>query len=186
MEPNSIVLYLHIVGVLGFFIALGLEWVGLKQIRNAMVLEQVRAWMGIFKSLRTFGFALMGTTAITGIYMMVTDTGLVPYIYISILALVLAILLSMVVTGPRMVAIGQAMAIGKGTLSSAFYSSANNPLLLISIQTRIAIALAIVFLKITKPELAGSMIAIGFAIVLGIALSLYSPKHVQAQEGSAD
>ncbi|HSB67501.1 MAG TPA: hypothetical protein VLD65_13070, partial [Anaerolineales bacterium] len=115
-----------------------------------------------------------------------TDTGLVPYIYISILALVLAILLSMVVTGPRMVAIGQAMAIGKGTLSSAFYSSANNPLLLISIQTRIAIALAIVFLKITKPELAGSLLAIGVAIIFGIALSLYSPKHVQAEEGSAD
>ena len=78
----------------------------------------------------------MGTTVITGIYMMLTDTGLVPWLYVSIGALVLVILLSVVVTAPRMVAIGQALANGKGTLSKTFHNLANHPLLWISIQTR--------------------------------------------------
>jgi len=186
MDAYSIVLFVHIVGVLGLFVALGLEWTGLRQIRNATVPEQVRSWMGVLKSTRGAGFASMLTTVITGIYMILADTGLVPWIYISILSLVLVILLSVVLTGPRMVAIGQALAMGKGTLSSTFYSSANHPLLLISIQTRIAIALGIVFLKITKPELAGSLLTIGVAIVLGIATSLHLPQHEQAHEGSAD
>jgi len=186
MNANSLALFLHIVGVLGLFVALGLERTGLRQIRSALVPEQVRAWMGILKSARGMGFASMLTTVITGIYMILTDTGLVPWIYVSILALVMVILLSVVLTGPRMVAIGQALATGKGTLSSSFRSFANHPLLWVSIQTRIALALGIVFLKITKPELAGSLVTIGVAVVLGLASTLHLPLRERAQEGSAD
>ena len=39
MNDYSIALFLHIVGALGFFVALGLEWTGLRQIRSAMTLE---------------------------------------------------------------------------------------------------------------------------------------------------
>ncbi len=186
MDAYSIVLYFHIVGVLGLFVALGLEWTGLRQIRSASVPEQVRAWMGVLKGTRGVGFASMLATVITGTYMILADTGLVPWIYISILALVLVILLSVVLTGPRMVAIGQAMAMGKGTLSSTFYTAVNQPLLWVSIQTRIALALGIVFLKITKPELAGSLLTIGVAIILGVATALYLPQREHAHEGSTD
>jgi hypothetical protein len=185
MEPNSVVLFLHIVGVLGFFVALGVEWIGLKQVRSASVFEQVSTWMSIFKGMRGFAFASMGTTMVTGIYLMVTDTGLVPYVYISILALIFVILLSIVITGPRMAALGQALTMGKGTLSGAFYRAANSSLLTFSIQTRIAIALGIVFLKVTKPGLIGSLLVMGLATVLGISTSLYLPKREQAHEDSA-
>ena len=185
MDAYTIVLYLHIVGVLGLFVALGLEWTGLRQIRSALVPEQVHAWMGVLKSTRGVGFASMLTTVITGTYMILADTGLVPWIFISILALLLVILLSVVLTGPRMVAIGQAMVMGKGTLSSNFRILTNHPLLWISIQTRIAIVLGIVFLKIAKPELAGSLLAIGVAIILGLATALHLPQPEQAHEGPA-
>jgi hypothetical protein len=185
MEPNSVVLYLHIVGVLGFFVALGVEWIGLRQVRIALIFEQVHAWMSIFKGMRRLGFVSMGTAVVTGIYLMVTDTGLVPYVYISILALILVMLLSIVITGPRMAALGHAMAIGKGTLTSTFYSLANHPLLIVSIQIRIAIALGIVFLKITKPELAASLLAMGVAIVLGLASTVAFSRRQQTQKGSS-
>ena len=42
MNAYTIVLFLHIVGALGFFVALGLEWTGLSQLQSAMSLEQVR------------------------------------------------------------------------------------------------------------------------------------------------
>ena len=183
MDAYSVVLFVHIVGVLGIFVALSLEWTGLRQIRAALVPDQVRTWMGILNSTRRMGFASMGTTVITGIYMMLTDTGLVPWLYVSIGALVLVILLSVVLTGPRMMAVGQAMAMGKSTLSSTFYSLANHPLLRVSIQTRIALALGIVFLKITKPELVGSLLAIGIAILLGLASTLQLTRGEPAVKG---
>jgi len=43
MDDYAIALFLHIVGAVGFFVALGLEWTGLRQIRSAMTPEQVAA-----------------------------------------------------------------------------------------------------------------------------------------------
>jgi hypothetical protein len=50
----------------------------------------------------------------------------------------------------------------------------------------VAITLGIVFLKTAKPDLGGSLLTIGVAIVLGLALALPMPRREQAQEGSAD
>ena len=186
MNDYSITLFLHIVGALGFFVALGLEWTGLSQIRSAMTLEQVRGWMVILKSVRKVGFVSMLTTVISGFYMMAAVWGGVAWIYMSLGALVLVIVLSVTLTGPRMAAIGQALATEKGAVSQTFHSAANHPLLWISIQTRVAIALGIVFLKTAKPDLGGSLLTIGVAIVLGLASALPMPRRERAQEGSAD
>ena len=183
MDANSIALFLHIVGALGFSVALGLEWTGLWQIRSAMTLEQVRTWMGILRNVRKVGFVSMLTTAITGIYMMVTDWGGLAWIIAAMGSLVLVIALAQAVTGPRMAAIGRALAAEKGSLSNTFQSLANHPLLWISIQTRMAITLGIMFLKTAKPDLGGSLITIGVAIVLGLASALPMPRRERAQEG---
>jgi hypothetical protein len=124
----------------------------------------------------------MLTTVVTGIYMMVTSWGAVAWISVTMGAVVLVILLSLVLTGPRMAAIGHALATEKGVLSATFHSLASHPLLLISIDTRVAIALGIVLLKVAKPGLGGSLLTMGIAIVLGIAAGLYLPRHERAQE----
>jgi hypothetical protein len=186
MNDYSIVLFIHIVGALGFFVALGLEWTSLSQIRSAMTLEQVRPWMGILKSVRKVGFVSMLTTVITGIYLMLTVWGGEAWIIVTVGSLVLVIALVQVVTAPRMAAIGQALVTEKGSISQAFHSIANHLFLWISIQTRVAIALGIVFLKIAKPDFGGSLLTIGVAIALGIASALPMPRRKPAQEGSAD
>ena len=186
MNSYSIVLFFHIVGALGVFLALGLEWTGLWQFRNAMTAEQVRPWMGIFKSVRKVGFASMLMTVITGIYLMVTFWGSEAWLIVTLGSLVLIIALAQVVTAPRMAAIGRALATEKGPLSNTFHSLVNQPLLWISIQTRAAIALGIIFLKIAKPDLVGSLLTIGVAIVLGLASALYFPRRERVQASSTD
>ncbi len=185
MNGYSITLFLHITGAVGLFVALGLEWTGLWQIRSAVTLEQIRTWMGIFKSVRKVGFASMLTAVITGIYMTVTDWGGAAWIYASIGSLVLVIALSLALTGPRMAAIGRALATEKGAVSQTFHSLANHPLLWISIQTRVAIAVGIVFLKTAKPDLVGSLLTIGVAVVLGIASALPMFRSKRVHEGLA-
>ena len=128
----------------------------------------------------------MLTTVLTGIYMVLKVWGWVSWIIVTIGSLVLVIVLSVALSKPRMIAIGRALATEKGPVSQTLHDLANNPILWISIQTRVAIILGIVFLKIAKPGLGGSLLTIGIVIVLGIALALPLSRRVRAQEGSAD
>ena len=184
MNGFSIALFLHIVGALGVFVALSLEWTGLRQIQSAMLPEQVRPWMGFLRSTNKVGFPSMLTTVATGIYMAVNGVGWVPWILVVIGSLVLIIVLSVVLTKPRMVAIGQALAMEKGPLSQAFHSLVDHPVLWISIQTRITIALGIVFLKIATPDLVGSLLTMGIAILLGFVSSLPMSRRVRLHKAS--
>lgn len=186
MNDYSIALFLHIVGALGFFVALGLEWTGLWQLRSAILPDQVRTWMGILKSARRVGFVSMLTAVVSGVYMMATVWGGVAWIIVVIGSLVGVIVLSLALTGPRMATIGRTLALEKGPLSQTFHSAANHPLLWISIQTRVALALGIIFLKIAKPDLGGSLLTIGVAIVLGVAAALPMARREAAQEASAN
>jgi hypothetical protein len=62
----------------------------------------------------------------------------------------------------------------------------NHPILWISNQTRVAIILGLVYLKIAKPDLGGSLLTIGVAIVLGLASALPMSRPVRVQEGPGD
>jgi hypothetical protein len=174
MNTYLIALFLHIVGALGLSVALGLEWTSLRQIQNTNPPGQARAWMGILKSTNKVGFISMLTTVITGVYMLLTVWGWVAWILVTIGALALMIAISRVVTVPRLKALGQA----QGTVL--------DPLLWVSIQTRVAIVLGIIFLKIAKPDLGGSLLTIGVAIIIGIAATLPVARREHTQEWSAD
>jgi hypothetical protein len=186
MNSFSIALFLHIVGALGVSVALGLEWTALQQIRNARLPEQVRPWMGVLKSTNKLGFPSMLATVITGFYMVLNGIGWVPWILVVLGALVLIIVLSAVLTKPRMLVIGQALAEEKGQVSQTFHNLVNDPILWISIQTRMAIVLGIIYLKIATPGLGGSLLTIGVAIVLGVASALPKFRAVRTREASTD
>ena len=184
MNGYAIALFFHIVGALGFFVALGLEWTGLWQIGSATTSKLVRAWMSISKSAHRLGIAAM--LLVSGSYMMATVWGGVAWIVVSLGALVLRVVLTLALTGPRMAALGRALATEKGSVTTTFHNVANQPLLWISIQTRIAIALSIIFLKTAKPDVGGSLLTLGIAVVLGLASALPVPRRERAQEWLTD
>lgn len=182
MSTYAIALFFHIVGALGFFLALGLEWTGLWHLRSALHAHEVRAWMGILKSARRLGFVSMLAAVISGIYMMAMAGGRVPWLVVTVGALIVVIVLSLALSGPRTMAIGRALATEHGTVSPTFHRVANHPLLWISIQTRVAITLGIVLLKTARPDWRGSLLIIGVAIVLGLASALPVPRRERAHE----
>ncbi len=186
MNTYSIALFFHIVGALGFSAALGLEWTRLRQIQGATTTEQVRASMQIYKSVRRFGMASMLTILVFGFYMAAVAWGGPAWITVALGSLVLIIALTVVLTRPRIAAIEQALHSEKGPLSPDLHQLANHPLLWISIQTRVAIALGVVFLMTVKPGWVGSLLTIGVAIVLGLTMSLPMLRRGRAQESPAD
>jgi hypothetical protein len=185
MNYYTISLFVHIVSAMGFFVALGLEWTSLRQIRAAMTSEQLREWMRISNSARRLGIISMLAILASGIYMMATAWGGVAWIIVALGALVLVIILSVAITRRRIAPIGRILAEEKGPLSPTLRSLANHPLLWISMQTRLAIALGIVFLMTAKPDLGGSLLVMGITIVIGLIIYLPMPRRAQAQEGPA-
>ena len=155
MNDYSLALFLHVVGALGFFVALGLEWTSLRHLRRAATVEQVREWMRVPAEMGRVGMIAMVMLLAAGFYMMVTVWGGVAWIMVTLGALVLAIPLGMVLTRRRMAAIGRTVSAETGPLSPTFHQLLHDPLLSISIQTRVAIAVGIVFLMTVKPDLIG-------------------------------
>lgn len=118
--------------------------------------------------------------------MLLTVWGWMPWILVMLESLALEIVLFVVLTIPRMAAMEQALTTEKGSISQTFHDLASHPILWISIQTRMAIVLGFILLKITKPNLAWSLLIIGVAIVLGLASALPMSRRVQAHERLAD
>src|SRR5262245_4367529 len=110
MSAYAIALFVHIVGALGFFVALALEWIGLRQLRSAKTSEPVPVWMGILKNAPKAGFVSMLTTVISGAYMMAAYWDSTPWLIVTLASLLLVIVLTAALTRPRMKAIGQALA----------------------------------------------------------------------------
>lgn len=52
MSVYTIALFLHILGALGMFAALGIEWAAAEPLRRAAHVAQARAWIRVLRSLR--------------------------------------------------------------------------------------------------------------------------------------
>ncbi|HEY3079619.1 MAG TPA: hypothetical protein VGM69_06900 [Chloroflexota bacterium] len=184
MPIYSFVVFLHVVGALGLFVAMGLEWVTVTRVRRAETAEQARDWLGLLGVIRWLSPASMAAILLAGIYMTATVWGGVGWIVVAFVALLLLPPLG-IITLRRLPKISEEMASERGPLSEARREQLADPLLLVSIQTRTAIALGIVFLMTNKPDAVGSAIAIVVAAVLGLAFSLPALKSALRARGPA-
>jgi hypothetical protein len=182
MNNYSIALFLHVVGALGFFVALGAEWTSLRHLRRATTIEQVREWIRIPTEMGRVGMIAILTLLAAGFYMMATVWGGVVWIIVALGAFVVIMILGMVVSRQRMAAIERAVTAEQGAMSPTLRQLLRHPLLWISIQTRVAIALGIVFLMTVKPDWSGSLLTIAVAIILGLASSLPILSRERVQE----
>ena len=185
MTNYSIALFLHIVGALGFFVALGLEWVSLRHLRRARTVEQVREWIRVPAEMGLVGMVAMVMLLAAGVYMMITVWGGKAWIIVSLGSLVPMSILGMVVSQRRMAAIERSVTMEHGTISPILHHMLHHPLLWISIQTRVAMGLGIVFLMTVKLGPIGSLLSIGVAIILGLASSLPTLSRERARQETA-
>ena len=181
----SIALFLHVVGALGVFVMLALEWVNLQRLQQVTTAEQVREWFTSSAGSRLVGGISFLLILTPGFYMTATAWGGVGWITVTLGAIVLMGLLGGVLTGPRMAAIKRGMETESGSISADLQRLLHHPLLWVSMQTRVAIALGIVFLMCVKPALVGSLLTVGVAIVLGLAASIATMGRRNVQEVTA-
>ncbi len=185
MDSSAIGIFLHVVGGIGMCVALGIEWAGLWQLRNVIQPVQVRAAMGLIKGATKLGFTSMLITVLVGLYMIWIEWGFVAWIVVSLAALLLVIGLNIVVTRPRLLAVGRTFAKDKGVITEAFHNQANHKLLWVSIQNRVAIVLGITFLMIAKPDITISLLTLVVSAIVGLAAAIPFLRRERVQEQMA-
>src|SRR5213593_2186165 len=165
MSLYALAVFLHIVGALGLFAALGLEWAGLLNLRRAGSAGQAQEWARLLASVRKVAGPAVLTILVTGIYLMATRWGGQGWIGVGFGGLVLIALLGATLTGRRTGAIVRAATSDPASLGDRV----RDPVLIVSAWLRTALALGVVFIMTTKPAAAGAVTALGVAVVLGLA-----------------
>ena len=172
MTTYSIALYFHIVGALGFFAALGLEWANLRRLQHLASTDQVRDWLRGFSGVRRLGAISMLTILVAGFYMMAIAHIDAAWLMVAFGTFILLMLLAMMLTGRWVTAIRLAVTSEQKVAAATLDPLLHHPMLAIGIQIRVAIALGAVFLMTVKPDLTGSLLAVGIAVLLGLASTL--------------
>ena len=169
---RSLVLFAHVVGVLALFVGLGLEWIGLHGIQRSTTRAEALPWLRLIAIVpRLFGIALAAIIA-SGFYLG-ARVGVLGNDWMR--ASYGALLLMAIVGGPvsrsPMRALKRVADVpADGTVAPR--AAAANPILQLSLRTRVAFGLAIVFLMIAKPATGESLLVLVLASIATIATSL--------------
>lgn len=175
MNLYSIALFFHILGALGFFMALALEWASLRHLWQATTTEQVREWLRVVTGATQLGAASMALILVAGFTLMVLGNFGTAWVIVAFWAFVLLAILRAALTGPRLAAIRRVVKDEQGTISVALSHALHHPLLRVSIQTRLAMTVGIVFLMTVKPDLGGALLTVGSVTLLGLVSGVLRP-----------
>jgi hypothetical protein len=169
---RSLVLFTHVVGVLALFTGLVLEWVGWITVQRSTARPEALTSIRMNVALqRVYGIAF-ATIIVSGVYLGrrfgVLGDG---WMLASYGGLVL-IGLTAGMARPRVRKLREALEDPSDRAFSALRSSASDTVLRVSLHTRIALALALVFLMIGKPDVGTAVGVIGFAFASALVTSL--------------
>jgi uncharacterized membrane protein len=173
MIIRSLVLFIHVVGVLVLFIGIAFEWLSLESLRRSTTSEHASSWVrlyGVVPRMYGFAFALL---LLSGIYL-ARGAGLFDSAWVR-LSLGLMVLMG-ILGGPAVRsqarAIGEAAGQGREIAFAALHSHVAHPRLRASLFMRAAMGLAAVYLMIGKPLLSASLLVTGGAVAVGLAMSV--------------
>ena len=164
------ILLLHIVGVIGLFIALTLELAVVSRLRAAKTTTQVHEWL-------TLSRVIDLVLPISAVFILISGLGLTfsawgwghAWIELSLGLLVLLGILGPVINGPRMKAIHvAAQAAPEGSIPPALRTAIFHPLLRAYVPIPILVALGAVIMMVLKLDWLGSGIVIALVLIGGL------------------
>jgi hypothetical protein len=166
--------FLHVVGALGLTAAFGVEAAGLAGLRRATGADEALLWLRTRRWVLLVGPASIGLVLVTGIYLTVVEWGWDAWILVSLANLVAIAGIGGLLTGIPMARLTPAVEQASGPLSQELRRGLRSPLLTVSLMTRIAITIGIVFLMVQKPTLLTCLLTITLAATVGVAAGLVS------------
>ncbi len=170
---RSLILFVHVVGVLMLFVGLGLEWLSLQSLRRATTRAEALSWVRANRAVPRASAVAVAIILASGFYLGarigVLDNA---WMHASYAAIVLMAIVGAGVARPRLAAIGRAAADPGERGLPALRAAASAALLLASLRLRVAFGLAVVYLMIAKPDSGESLAVLGLASAIAIAISV--------------
>jgi hypothetical protein len=166
-------LFLHILGALGFFIAIAILYIAVLGVRRAQTVQQIKLWTGAVAPVIRLVFPISGLVIlVAGIYMVVAVWGeRAPWAGVALIAFLLLMIASALLQGRRITMLGRQVADqpDNAPVNGALWTQAHDPVTWVGVNTAAAFATGIVYLMTLKPDALGSVIALLIALVVGLA-----------------
>ncbi len=173
MDWYQLVLFVHILGVLGLFMALGVELASMLGARRAHTIEAVRVWSSARGPLAIM-FPVTSLLILCAGLAMTLDVWGWGHAWID-LSLALLILLSVMgarVNGTHAKRIAErAAALGHGPIPLDLKNALNDPIHWTAVSSMVTLALGIVFLMVEKPGWLGSVVTLVIGLLVGVILA---------------
>jgi hypothetical protein len=172
MPYYQIALFLHILGVLGFFIAIGVLYGAVLGVRRAQTVQSIMLWTSAAAGVGRILFPISGLVIlITGLYMVVTVWGeRAPWAGVALIAFLILAIAATVIQGRRMAALERSAA-GQpesAPVTGALWTQTHDPVTWVAVNASAAVAIGIVYLMTLKPDALGSLIALLIALLVGL------------------
>ena len=170
MDLDRIILFCHVVAMIGLFANLAIESVGLRFLRRATSYEQSREWIKLWSLLVPFGVPSALVSLASGIYLAITlGAWNLDWVKVAVPTLVIVALAGGIV-GPRRNRLQAAIARNDGPLSYDLLVQIRHPLLRASLWFRAALLAGLVFDMTARPD--SSVLVIVTMAFIGILCSL--------------
>ena len=157
MTPYLLLVFLHVLGAVGLFMAWGVEGVALSQLARATTPNDARDAIALRRRIAPGGMVAMLTAVITGIWMMIVRWGHQPWEAGAMALLVAIIAVGIGFNGrakPQLAAAMKAEDIAPARLRLT------SAALTLSMRLRLTLGIGIIALMVLKPDVAGAL-AIG-------------------------
>ncbi len=171
MSIYSIVLFVHVVGAIGYCLGIGIWLFVLIGLRRAQRVEQVRALIHLTDLSGPFSGISVLLLLAAGLYMAFTEgSELSSWVLVALISLILMVPTSAAFIVPQRRALDRlAREAPDGELSPTLKQRIHDPVLLTVVQTVAALLLGLIFLMTTRPGLVISLVVMGVALALGLA-----------------
>ena len=173
MTLYSATLLLHVVGVIGLFIALSLEVAVVSRLRMAKTTAQVHEWLTLSRVIDVLLPVSAVVILISGLVLTFSAWGWGhAWIELSLGLLVLLGLLGPVINGPRMKAIRvAAQAAPEGSISPALRQAIFHPVLRVYVPIPGLVALGAVIMMVLKLDWLASGMVMALVLIVGLIMA---------------
>ena len=172
MNAYNVALFIHLLGVVTLFSAIGLQQRGGAQIRGATTLEQLRLWLGLVRTTQGMYPAAIVLLLAGGLFMTGSAwTFTTPWIAVALVGLACMAVAGALVVGRRLAALGAAAA-GDGPVPPDLARLIARPDAWVCLFALNGVAIGILWLMATKPGWAASVAVVVGVAAIGAAIGL--------------
>jgi len=182
MDVYPIALYAHFFSLVAATIAATYLHFSVVRLRRATTAaearEAVRTVASFAPKMGIFALALFATGAYLVQLRWPWSSGWVSAAIVGLLSMPAT---SAIILKPRIIRLGQMVATRDGPLDAAFMSAVNDRVLRGAMLFNHLVALAVMFVMVTKPSMAGSFATLGVALVVAVASTLLGKQEAGAR-----